>query len=452
MLYAQPQTTIPGPKGLPIRGNLVDFRTDPLSLLERTARDFGDIAKVRMGPRAFYLVSHPDYIEAILLSEQRNFQKVQLGRTPKALGNGLLRSEGEFHLRQRRLVQPAFHRQRIASYAEVMTRYSEKMLADWQNKPICDAHAEMNRLTLLIVAQTLFNSDLSDKTNDISQALTDALLWLNQRMSQPLANLLPENWPTPANRRFQKATATLDQIIYTMIAERRQSGEDKGDLLSMLLLAQDEEGGTGAMDDKQLRDEVLTLLLAGHETTANALSWVWYLLATHPAVREKLEVELEEVLSGRTPTFNDLPRLQYTGMIIDEALRLYPPAWTQARQLVGDWSYGPYHIPAGSIILLSQYVMHRHPHYWEAPDQFQPERFDPILKSNRPRFAYFPFGAGMRQCVGQQFALMEAKLILATVAQNYHLDLLPNQTITAQPLITLRPKQGLMMQLSRRPA
>lgn len=452
MLYAQPQTTIPGPKGLPIRGNLVDFRTDPLSLLQRTARDFGDIAKVRMGPRAFYLVSNPDYIEDILLSEQRNFQKVQLGRTPKVLGNGLLRSEGEFHLRQRRLVQPAFHRQRIASYTEVMTGYSEKMLADWQNKASCDAHAEMNRLTLLIVAQTLFNSDLSDKTNDISQALTDSMLWLNQRMSQPLANLLPESWPTPANRRFQKATATLDQIIYTMIAERRQSGEDKGDLLSMLLLAQDEEGGTGAMNDMQLRDEALTLLLAGHETTANALSWVWYLLATHPAGREKLEVELDEVLSGRTPTFNDLSRLQYTGMIIDEALRLYPPAWIQARQLIGDWQCGPYHIPAGSIILLSQYVMHRHPRYWEAPEQFQPERFDPLLKSNRPRFAYFPFGAGVRQCVGQQFALMEAKLILATVAQKYRLDLLPNQTIMAQPLITLRPKQGLMMQLSRRPA
>lgn len=441
-------TTIPGPKSSPIRGNLPQFQKDPLRLLTQAAQEHGDIVRLRLGPRTVYLLSHPDYIEEVLV-KQKGVTKVKTANFSPVAGNGLLRSEGEFHMRQRRLAQPGFHLKRIAGYTEVMARHTQAMLQTWQDGEVRDLHEEMMHLTLLIVAQTLFNADLTHDTHTIGEALNELLLGMNQRMNYPILATITANWPLPSNRRFEKALADMDNIVYRIIGERRAGGEDVGDLLSMLLLAQDEEG-TGSMSDEQLRDEVITLLLAGHETTANALSWTWYLLAQHPEVRAKLEAELAQVLNGRFPTFADLPNLPYTDQIIQESMRLYPPAWLQGRQLNQAITFGNHTLPENSIVFFSQYVMHRHPAYWENPNAFQPERFAPENAQSRPRFAYFPFGAGTRQCIGKSFALMEAQLILAGIAQSYRLDLQGHQPITPQPLITLRPKEGIPMVLHQR--
>ncbi|MCI0398005.1 MAG: cytochrome P450 [Chloroflexi bacterium] len=442
------KSLIPGPKGRPLRGSLADFQQDPLQLLVDSAREYGDVVRLRMGPRDFYLISNPEYIQEILVTKQQDFHKVRPPGSSQFLGNGLLRSEGDFHLRQRRLAQPAFHRQRLAAYGRTMVERTEQLLATWQDGQVRDIHEEMMRLTLVIVGETLFGADISDETSEIGQALTEAMLWFNRRIGSPLA--LPEKIPTPANRRFQKALGVLDRIVYDLIQQRRASGADAGDLLSMLLLAQDEEGGTDSMSDEQLRDEVMTLLLAGHETTANTLSWTWYLLSRYPEVRARLETELNMVLDGRSPTVDDLPNLAYIEMVLQESLRLYPPAWTQARQLADEWQCGPYRLPADSVALFSQYVMHRHPAYWPNPEGFDPERFNPELPANRPRFAYFPFGAGRRQCIGQSFAMMEARLITAAIAQKARLNLIPGFPVEPHPLVTLRPKYGVKMRIQMR--
>jgi cytochrome P450 len=332
-----------------------------------------------------------------------------------------------------------------------MTDLTGQMLDRWQqyantNQAI-DVSDEMMHLTLMIISRTMFGADLGAEANRIGQAVSTGIIESNRRMfSFPE---IPFWIPTPANRRFLDARAVLDEVVQRMITNRRQSGNPAAhnDLLSMLIEAQDEATGE-RMSDQQLRDEVLTIFVAGHETTANALSWAWYLLSRNPAVRTKLRHELDQVLGGRTPTMADLPNLRYTAMVIEEAMRLYPPAWEIERQAVADDTIGGYHIPAGTIVMLSPYVVHRHPQFWSNPEGFEPERFLPERSEGRPRFAYFPFGGGPRLCIGNNFALMEAQLILAMVTQRFDLNLLPGRIPSPEPLVTLRPHGGVWVHIT----
>jgi cytochrome P450 len=424
---------------------------DPIHFYLKAQREYGDVVRLRALPTfQWHLISHPTGIEQILQTKQQNYPKGKLFNKPVGLltGQGLLTSEGDFWRRQRRLAQPAFHRQRISRLATTMTAATEQMLARWREyekaaQPF-DVVAEMTRLTLQITAETLLTADLKDEAGKFASALRIVFAHLNYRMTYPFA--LPEAIPTARNRRFRKALRVLDEVVYRIIRERRKAGTDTGDLLSMLLLARDEETGEG-MSDEQLRDEVMTILIAGHETGAAALAWTWYLLARHPQAAEKLKAELAEALGGRTPTVEDLPRLPYTKMVFDEVLRLYPPAWALPREAINEDEIGGYRIPAKSFVVVSQFVTHRHPGIWEEPEKFDPERFTPERVAARPRFSYFPFGGGSRQCIGNNFALMEAQLIIASVAGHYQLRLLPGQEIETDATFTLRPHTSVMMAL-----
>ena len=427
------------------------FRRDPLKFLTRIAREHGDVVHFRMGPQHVYVLNHPDLIRDALVTRQDHFHKGRaLQRSKRLLGEGLLTSEGEHHRRQRRLAQPGFHRKRIESYGATMTDYAERYSSAWQDGAEVDIAHEMMRLTLAIVAKTLFNADVEGEADDVGEALTE-IMEMFQMLLLPYSEYL-EKLPLPQNRRFLRARARLDAIIYRIIAERRASNEDVGDLLSMLLHARDEEGDGGGMTDEQLRDEVMTLFLAGHETTANALAWTWFLLAQHPEVETKLHAELDEVLDGgsRLPTVEDLPRLRYTEMLFSESMRLYPPAWTVGRRAVKDYTAGEYTVPAGSLVLISQYVMHRDPRFWPDPLRFDPERWTPEAKESRPQYAYFPFGAGARRCVGEGFAWMEGSLLIASIARRWRMSLVPTHPVVEHPRITLRPKHGIRVTLEKR--
>ncbi|MGH9847761.1 MAG: cytochrome P450, partial [Blastocatellia bacterium] len=364
-----------------------------------------------------------------------------LQRAKRLLGEGLLTSESEFHLRQRRLAQPAFHRQRIAGYATTMVEFATKMRDQWRPGETRDIAREMMRLTLAIAGKTLFGADVTGEADEIGRAL-DVTMQAFNRLTLPFSNLI-ERLPLPSVRRFARAKERLDATIYRMIRERRASGEDQGDLLSMLVQARDEEGDGTGMTDEQLRDEAMTIFLAGHETTANALTWTWYLLSQYPAVEARLHAEIDEVSNGRLPTAEDFPRLKYAEMVLAESMRLYPPAWIIGRRALSDYSIDGYRIPAGSILLMSQYVVHHRAEYFPDPFRFDPERWTPEAKESRPQFSYFPFGGGPRLCIGEQFAWMEGVLVLAAIAQRWRL--LATETPRIHPLITLRPKGGLRM-------
>jgi len=364
------------------------------------------------------------------------------------LGNGIFLSEGGVWLRQRRLVQPAFHRQRVLAYGEVMTTYTTRRLAGWKDGDVLDAHAEMIALTQVIVAKTLFDADVSDESYSIAEALNILIEDFGARLGSVL-QFLPDWVPTPANLRTRRAVRRLDEVVYRMIAARRQSGEDRGDLLSILLDAQDADDGS-RMTPQQVRDEAMTLFMAGHETTAVALSWTWYLLAQHPEIDARLADELRAVLGGRAPTAADLPRLKYAEMIVSESMRLYPPAYAIGRQAARATEVSGHSLPRGVIVILPAWVVHRDRRWFEDPGAFRPERWAGDLARRLPRFAYFPFGGGPRQCIGNAFALMEAVLILATIAQRFRLTLEPGQRVTPTPYVTLRPEPGLHMRLERR--
>ncbi len=440
--------------------DLLAFRRDPLKFLTRLAQEHGDIVHFRMGPQAVYLLNHPDLIRDALVTRADHFHKGRaLQRSKRLLGEGLLTSEGEPHRRQRRLAQPAFHRKRIESYGAAMVDYAARAGARWHDGETVDIAHEMMRLTLAIVSKTLFDADVESEADEIGGALTE-ILELFQMLLLPFSEYL-EKLPLPANRRFTRARAKLDSVIYRIIEERRADETDRGDLLSMLLLAQDEEhgdatgdgngGGGGGMSDEQLRDEVMTIFLAGHETTANALAWTWYLLAQNPEAEARLHAELDHVLAdGRWPTVADLPQLRYTEMVFAESMRLYPPAWVVGRLAVKDYTVGDEMIETGTLVLLSQYVMHRDPRYFPDPLRFDPERWTPEAKETRPPFAYFPFGGGARRCIGEGFAWMEGALLIASIAQRWRMRLVPGQTITGHPRITLRPKHGIRMQMEKR--
>ena len=439
----------PGPRGVPFFGEVFKPRGDAIGYLSRIARDYGDIVFVRFLGVPMCLISRPEYIESVLTTQSHNFEKSKDYRAlRRVLGAGLLTSEGEAWRRQRRLIQPAFYHERVEAYAEVMVEYTERMVASWQDGQTRDVHADMMRLTLDIVAKTLFGADVSREAEDVGASLH---LLMGRFMKQAgYAFLLPSRIPLPTTWRILRAVRRLNQVIYEIICKRRASGQRSSDLLSMLLDAQDEHGAV--MTDRQLQDEIMTLFLAGHETTATALSWTWLLLAQNPDVEAKLATELQCVLGGRVPGVCDLPRLSYAELVLKEAMRLYPPVWVIGRRALAPFHLGEYQLPARTNVVMLQYLMHRDPRFFPEPERFDPERWrenDPRYAS-LPRFAYFPFGGGPRVCVGAGFGMMEGVLLLAAVAQRFRLSLVSDQTIEMLPSVTLRPKNGIRVTLARR--
>jgi cytochrome P450 len=436
----------PGPSEVLKRWSFGPLNNNPLEYFTGIAREYGDIAGLRILNFKTIFINHPDLIEEVLVTNARLYTKGRVLRANRhVFGEGLLTSEGDFWLRQRRLTQPAFHRARIASYAATMVEYAQRMMDGWRSGEERDVHREMLRLTLQIVGKTLFDADVERDAQEVGKSL-ELLLEIGANFRRTI--FVPHWLPTPANLRVKREVAQIEKILYRIISERRASGRDAGDLLSMLLAAQDEDGSR--MTDKQLRDETITLFLAGHETTASTLSWTWWLLAQNPAAEAKLHQELDDVLGDRPPTIDDLSKLVYAGHVITESLRLYPAAWGLARLAVEDHETAGYPVTKGMGVTMAQWVVHRDPRWYDAPEEFRPERWENDLLKRLPRFAYFPFGGGPRQCIGNTFALMEATLILATIARKFRFRLVPNHTVAPLASITLRPRHGVHVKLESR--
>ena len=440
-------TPLPGPRSRYPGELLLRMRRERIPFFQDLARTYGDVVSFRIGGQQLVLLSHPDDIRDVLVTHQRLFTKGQaLERSKQLIGTGLLTSEGEYHLRQRRLVQPAFHRSRVATYATAMAEAAGALRDQWRDGARLDANAAMMQLTMVIVARTLFGARLEAETQAVGKALTDVFEAFDFGFG-PFAAIM-DRLPTPRRRRFLAARALLDDIIYRLIRERRADGRDHGDLLSMLLLAQDTDGDGAGMSDQQLRDELLTLFIAGHETTANAMTWTWLLLARNAAPAAALHAEVDAVLGDRLPTADDLSALPYTRAVVAESMRLYPPAYIIGRRSTAPYRVRDAEFPARTLFLCSQYVTHRDARWWPEPDRFRPERWlEP--DAERPKFAYFPFGAGTRICVGEQFAWMEATLLLATLARRWRLHV-DGPDPVLEPIITLRPRGGLPVRLERR--
>lgn len=438
----------PGPPYRLFTGNFREFYTDLLGFFTECAREYGDITYFRLGRRPCLLVNHPDLIEQIVVKQNKNFIKPFPFRyTRKVLGNGLLTSEGPFWLRQRRLAAGAFHAERIAGYGGEMVESTSRMIHGWQDGQTRDVHADMMQVTLDIVARTLFGADVTDQSQDIGESLLHALRSFSNNFGRRLP--LPSWIPTAGNRRAKAAVRGLNRVVQQIVERRRREDTPRKDLLSMMLHARDEDDGS-QMTDAQLGDEARTFLLAGHETTAISLSWSFYLLATHPQIQATLAEELDRVLQGRHPTAADMPDLKLTERVVLEAMRLYPPAFTIGREALEDFELREYTVPAGTTIFMSQWVMHRDARYYERPDEFDPDRWLPEHSAGRPKMAYFPFGGGPRVCIGNTFAMLESMLVLATVASQWSMRLVPNQEIRLSPVLTLRPRNGIRVVLSKR--
>ena len=444
------QTSIRRPPGptphFPI-GNFPLAHANPLATFEQWTQKFGDIFYYRAGWLHIYFLNHPDLVESVLVNQYQNFRKDRVVRNARWIfGDGLLTNEGDPWLRQRRTIQPAFHRERIAGYANTMTSYTQAWLDSWREGETRDIHQDMMRLTLKIVAKLLFGLEVDEESEKIAHSLNTLIgQGAGGRMIlPPFLRYLP----VPTMARVRRAARRLDAIAYRIIRERRADGPMNDDLLSMLIEARDEDGS--GMTDKQLRDEAITFLLAGHETTALSLSWAWYLLSENPEVERKLHQELDQVLNGRLPEAADMPRLSYTERVVKEAMRLYPPGWAVARTAVRTCEVGGYRLRRGDNVVISQWIMHRDPRFFNDPLTFDPDRWSPERAQSVPKYAYFPFGAGPRGCVGQSFAILEAVLLLATIAQQYQLKLAPKPPVIPTPGVTLRPKHGIRMELHRR--
>lgn len=438
----------PGPKGQLLMGVMREFNDDTLAFIERCQRDYGDVVHTRFLWVHAYFIYNPDDIETLLATNARSYRKAASLRSPfflRLVGNGLVTSEGEFWRRQRRLAQPAFHRQRISSYGETMVQYAQRMIDTWSDGEQRDLSRDMTRLTLEVVVKTLFNADVSREADHVGQILTSLVKPFASQAT--LKWILDNRLPTPEHRRYYNAVSEIDRIVFRIIAERRASGYDEGDLLSMLLQAQDDDGTR--MSDAQLRDEVMTLFLAGHETTALSLSWSWYLLALHPEKEKKFHAELEEVLGGRPPEVSDLPKLKYTEMIAKEVMRLYPPAYAVGREAIEDTELGGFPVPKGTQIFAFQWVTQRDPRYFDEPAAFKPERWANGMSEQLPKYAYFPFGGGPRQCIGNYFAMMEIVLLLATLGQRFRFSLV-GEEVEVLPVLSLRPKSGIKVKLHHR--
>jgi len=431
----------PGPPQRLFTGSFRAFRTDLLGFLKGSAETYGDIVSFRLGRRRCLLVNHPDLIEQVLFKQSKHFVKPFAFRfTRPVLGNGLLTSEGSYWLRQRRLAAPAFHPQRIAGYGADMVAAGQRMLEGWQSGVARDIHADMMQVTLDIVARTLFGADITEQSHDIGESLLLAIRSFGANFT-PLP--LPTWLPTRGNRRARAAVKSLNGVVQQIIDRRRGEAEPHADLLSMMLHARDDDGTQ--MTDEQLRDECRTFLLAGHETTAITLSWSLYLLANHPLVQTRLHAELAEVLAGRAPRVDDLPRLNYTERVVLEAMRVYPPVFMIGRENSESIELGGYTIPAGTTIFMSQWAMHRDGRYYDRPEQFDPDRWLPERVASRPKMAYFPFGGGPRVCIGNTFAMMESVLLLATIAGGWSLAPVVDHPIKLSPVLTLRPRYGIKL-------
>lgn len=440
---------LPRAPSLPLVGSVFHYFRDPLGFLERAARERGDLVEMRFLHQRAWMVSDPALIDQVLVKLPQSFQKdVFLRELKRVLGEGLLTSEGDFWKRQRRLIQPAFHRERIAGYAKIMVDHAARMADGWRDGARVDLHHAMMDTTADIVVQALFGSDAGD-TGEVAECI-EAIM---ARFSDPLYLLVPamDRLPTEANRKVRGVAARLDKIVRGFIERRRAMGDaaPKDDLLAMLLAAQDDDGAR--MSDRQVRDELLILYLAGHETTALALSWTFHLLAQHPEVEARLHAEIRDVLGDRDPTFEDLPRLAYATRVVKETLRLYPPAWSLGREATAPIELAGRRFEKGAWIWIIPWVVHRDPRWYADPARFDPDRWEEARAKGLPKFAYLPFGGGPRVCIGNQFAMMEAVLMLATVARRFRLAAAPGFPVVPEPAITLRFKHGLEMIAARRP-
>lgn len=462
----------PGPS-YKIPGKLVhEFISDPIKTLTKIAQQYGDISYFKLGREHVYLINNPDMIEKILIYDHRNFKKGKRLQLAKGLlGEGLVTSEGEFHNRQRRLIQPIFHPKQIRSYGDIMTEYAARMADVWKDGEVLDINKEMMQLTLGIICKSVLNYDVQTEAQQVDKALTTVRNY-SKRLQNPIGQVLDKVPILPKVRGARKAIKQLNTLVYDLIADRRGKETVYDDLLTKLLRAQDTEAGgdaaspktgnsSGIMSDHQVRDEVMTIFIAGHETTANALTWTFYLLSQNPDVERRLHEELDSVLSSsnnirinndgaRTVSTDDIPKLQYTEKVFRESMRLYPPVWTIGRYVENDYPVGEYNIGVGSSILMSQYVMHHDPRYYEEPDQFNPDRWTDEFKTHLPRFSYFPFGGGIRGCIGESFAWMEGILVIAMLARKWEMRKVPSQRVKLDPAITLRPKYGMKMRLKLR--
>jgi cytochrome P450 len=442
-------TLLPGPKGTRVMGVMQEFNRDPLGFVDRMQRDFGDIVWSRFLYVPALFLYHPNEIESVLTTNARNFRKAMTLRSnffQRLVGNGLLTSEGDEWKRQRRLSNPAFHRERVATYATTMVDYTQRLMANWQDGETRDMHREMMRLTLEIVVRCLFSAEVSHDVDNVGATLA--------AMVKPFASQATLKWilnnrlPTPEHVRFHRLARKIDNVVYRIIAERRAGGKDEGDLLSMLLAAHDEDGS--GMNDQQLRDEVMTLFLAGHETTALTLAWSWYLLGQNPEAEEKFHTEIDAVVGDRDVTFGDLSRLKYTEQIVKESMRLYPPAYGLGREAIRDCEVGGFHVPPGTQVFMFQWATHRDPRFFDEPLRFNPERWTTEFESQLPKYAYYPFGAGPRVCVGASFAMMEMILVLATIGRRFRLKLDRNHLVEVYPAMSLRPKNGVKVTIHAR--
>ncbi len=439
----------PGPRSRFHLGHILAIRRNVLGFLTKLAEEYGDIVWFRAGPTRVVFLNHPDYIREVLHTQHHNFVKGRpLHLAKRLLGEGLLTSEGDYHAHQSRTIQPAFHAARVQSYGTAMADLATRLSAEWIEGSTRDMMQDMTDLSTAIVGKTLFHWDVDTATaRGIAKAHNDAAS-LFSRASIPFAELLLR-FPLPSSRRFHRAKAYLDSVIYELIAERRRDGRDREDLLSMLLAAQGAENARG-MTDVQVRDEALTLLLTALDTTSLALTWTWYALAEHEPVEAQLHAELADVLGGRAPTVDDIARLEYTRMVFLESMRMFPPIYAIARQALNTFSIGGYTVPAGTLVLMSPYVMHRDQRYYAHPDRFDPNRWNGRATSGSSKFTYFPFGGGPRGCIGQSYAMQEAVLVIAALAKDWRMRLAPGHRVEFRPLINLRPKHGMRMVLERR--
>lgn len=428
---------------------LIRLLRNPLGYLTDIARTLGDVVRIGTDREPTYLVSHPSLIREVLVTNQRNFKKGRaLERAKMLLGEGLLTSEGDVHLRQRRMIQPEFHRQHVAGYADTMMELTARRMARWHDGAPLDIHAEMHALTLGIAGSTLFGADVEHEATEIATALDETFSTFMRTFYLPFGDLMLR-LPLPSSRRFWQGIERLEATVNRLISQRRQSPTDRADLLSLLLRARDTEGDGTGMTDQQVRDEALTFFLAGHETTANALTWSWYLLAQHPDVARRVSEEARS-LGDRILVADDMTRLPYTRRVFTEAMRLFPPAWTVARRALGDFELGGYALPKGALIIMMQWVVHRDPRWWSVPERFDPDRWL-VDAPDRPKFAYFPFGGGARMCIGEHFSWMEGILVLASIAREYSFQLATPSHVELQASITLRPRRGIPIIATRLP-
>ncbi|MGI9553583.1 MAG: cytochrome P450 [Thermodesulfobacteriota bacterium] len=438
----------PGPKGIPFFGSAIPFFKDILGFLKNTAANYGDIAYFRLGNRKIYMINHPDDIQDVLITNNKNFLKSRaLQRAKLVVGEGLLTSEGETHLKNRRSIQPIFHNRVVPEFADTMVNFTNDYISGWENSATMDIHREMMEITQQIVVKTLFDSEMED-----SSRLINSLSYvLNQfpRFLFPFSEYL-DKIPIPSNIKCNEALKTIDDSLYKIIGQRKSNLSNRYDLLSLLLQLTENSNGNSSFDDIQVRDEVITFYIAGQETTSNALCWTWYLISQNKEVEEKIDKEISEVLGDRLPDYKDLGSLTYIQNTVKESLRMYPPAWVITRRAINDYKVGEYNIPSGADIYMSQYVVHYDKRFYSEPEIFNPDRWDNLKEKELHRFAFFPFGGGTRRCIGEPFAMMEAVLLIATIASKWKLRLEPDFKVEAKPLITLRPKYGLKMVLERK--